>query len=250
MTPPAPPLRPLTLGEILDVSFGLYRSMFLTLLVVGVTVHLVPVMIQTYLQASGRIFLLDLAMLGYWLVAIIMNSLGVAATTSIISEAYLGRRITAGEALRRALPLIWPLLVISLLSSLLVGVGFMLLIVPGVILLSGLLLASVAMVVEHPPRATTAMARSWELSRGYKGQVFGTVLVAFLLLLVPRIAVSTVWGLSGGSKTSLLPVLVSAILEVAVYPYLYTVITLVYYDLRIRKEGFDLDLLAQASEAT
>ena len=94
------------------------------------------------------------------------------------------------------------------------------------------------------------MARSWELSKGYKGQVFGTVLVAFLLLLVPRVAVSTIWGLSGGSRTAILPVVVSAMLEVAVYPYLYTVITLVYYDLRIRKEGFDLDVLAQASEAT
>lgn len=246
----APPLRPLTLGEILDVSFGLYRSMFLTLLVVGVAVHLAPVLIETYLQASGRIFLLDLVNLGYWLVAIIMNSIGVAATTSIISEAYLGRRMSAGEALRRAMPLIWPLLVVSLLSSLLIGIGFMLLIVPGVILLSGLLLSSVAMVVEHPPRATTAMARSWELSKGHKGQVFGTVLVAFLLLLVPRVAVGVIWGLAGGSRTALLPVVVSSILEVAVYPYLYTVITLVYYDLRIRKEGFDLDLLAQASEAT
>lgn len=250
MTSAAPPLRPLTLGEILDVSFGLYRSMFLTLLVVGVAVHLVPVLIETYLQASGRIFLLDLVNLGYWLVAIIMNSIGVAATTSIISEAYLGRRMTAGEALRRAMPLTWPLLVVSLLSSLLIGIGFMLLIVPGVILLSGLLLSSVAMVVEHPPRATAAMARSWELSKGHKGQVFGTVLVAFLLLLVPRIAVGVIWGISGGSRTALLPVVVSSILEVAVYPYLYTVITLVYYDLRIRKEGFDLDLLAQASETT
>jgi hypothetical protein len=250
MTSPAPPLRPLTLGEILDVSFGLYRSMFLTLLVVGVAVHLAPVLIQTYLQASGRIFLLDFVNLGYWLLAVIMNSVGVAATTSIISEAYLGRRISAGEALRRALPLIWPLLVVSLLSSLLIGIGFMLLVVPGVILLSGLLLSSVAMVVEAPPRATTAMARSWELTRGYKGQVFGTVLVAFLLLLVPRVAVSTIWGLSGGSSAALPPLVISSILEVVVYPYLYTVITLVYYDLRIRKEGFDLDLLAQASEAT
>ena len=249
MTSPVPPLRPLTLGEILDVSFGLYRSMFLTLLVVGVAVHLGPVLIQTYLQASGRIFLLDFVNLGYWLLAVIMNSVGVAATTSIISEAYLGRRISAAEALRRALPLIWPLLVVSLLSSLLIGIGFMLLVVPGVILLSGLLLASVAMVVEAPPRATTAMARSWELTRGYKGQVFGAVLVAFLLLLIPRIAVSTLWGLAGGSSSALLPLVTSSILEVMVYPYLYTVLTLVYYDLRIRKEGFDLDLLAQASEA-
>jgi len=249
MTTPVPPLRPLTLGEILDVSFGLYRSMFLTLLVVAVVVHLAPVLLGSYLQTSGRMFFLDPVTLGYWLLAVIMNSVGVAATTSIVSEAYLGRRISAGEALRRALPLVWPLIVVSLLSSLLVGFGFVLLLVPGLILLSGLLLASVAMVVERPPKATTALARSWELTRGFKGQVFGTVLVAFLLLLVPRIAVMTVWALAGGSANATVPEVLGAVLEVAVYPYLYTVITLLYYDLRIKKEGFDLDLLAAASES-
>ncbi len=248
MAAPLPPLRPLTLGEILDVSFGLYRSMFLTLLVVAVAVHLAPVLLGTYLQTSGRMFLFDPATLGYWLLAVIMNSVGVAATTSIVSEAYLGRRMSAGEGLRRALPLVWPLIVISLLSSLLVGFGFLLLFVPGLILLSGLLLASVAMVVEHPPRATAAMARSWQLTSGHKGQVFGTVVVAFLLLLVPRIATLTLWAVAGGSADAALPEVISAVLEVAVYPYLYTVITLLYYDLRIKKEGFDLDLLAAASE--
>ncbi len=248
MTAPVPPLRPLTLGEILDVSFGIYRSMFLTLLVVGVVVHLAPVLLGTYLEASGQMFFLAPVTLGYWALAVIMNSVGVAATTSIVSEAYLGRRMTAGEGLRRALPLVWPLIVVSLLTSLLVGIGFFLLFVPGLILLSGLLLASVAMVVERPERATSAMARSWELTKGYKGQVFGTVVVAFLLLLVPRVAVMTVWAVAGGSATAAVPETVSAVLEVAVYPYLYTVITLLYYDLRIKKEGFDLDLLAAASE--
>jgi hypothetical protein len=250
MATTAPPLRPLTLGEVLDVSFGLYRSMFLTLLVVGVTVHLVPVMIQTYLQARGQLFFLDPLAAVYWLIAVVMNSFGVAATTSVVSEAYLGRRLSAGEAFRRALPLLWPLIVISLLSSVLVGVGFLLLFVPGLILLSGLLLGSVAMVVERPRRATTAMARSWELTRGHKGQVFGTVIVAFVLLLIPRVAVTTIWALTGGGEESLVPTVISSVLEVAVYPYLYTVITLVYYDLRIRKEGYDLDLLAAASEAS
>ncbi len=248
MPPSAPPLRPLSLGEVLDVSFGLYRSMFLTLLTVGVAVHLVPVLLQTYLLASGRVFFLDLIGLAYWLIAVVMNTLGVAATTSIVSEAYLGRQLGAGEGLRRAVPLIWPLFVISLLSSLLIGIGFLLLLVPGLILLSGLLVASVAMVVERPRRPTTAMARSWELTQGYKGQVFGTVVVAFLLLLIPRIAISTLWAVGGGSDSSVVPELASAVIEVGIYPYLYTVITLVYYDLRIRKEGFDLDLLAAASQ--
>ena len=238
---------------MLDVSFGLYRSLFVTLLVVAVIVHVLPTLLGVYLQTSGQIFSLWAVTLAYFLLAAILSSLGVAATTHIVSEAYLGRRISAGEALGRAVSLLWRLIVISVLTWLLVSIGFMLLVVPGVILLSGLLLASVVMVVETPSRATAAMARSWELTRGYRGKVFGTVFLAFLLLMIPGVAVGAIWSVVGGGGAaagppSLVAEVLTAVLQVLVYPYVYTVVTLVYYDLRIRKEGFDLELLAAASQ--
>ena len=246
---PPPPLRPLTLGELLDVSFGLYRSMFVPLLVVAATVHALPTLLGVYLETSEQMFSLWPLTLVNLFLAVVLSSLGVAATTHIVSEAYLGRRIRAGEALGRAVPLMGKLIVISVLTWLLVSIGLMLLIVPGVILLSGLLLSSVAMVVESPRRATTAMARSWELTLGYRGKVFGTVLLAFLLLIVPIAAVEAIWGaVAPPSPSALVPQVLTAVLQVMVYPYVYTVVTLLYYDLRIRKEGFDLELLAGAAE--
>ena len=247
--PVPPPLRPLTLGELLDVSFGLYRSMFFTLLVVAVSVHLIPTLLQVYLQSSAGMYSFWPLTIAVLLLSTILNALGVAATTHVVSEAYLGRRPSAGEALRRAIPLIWRLIVISLLTWLLVGIGLFLLIVPGLILMSGLLLSPVVVVVESPPGATSAMARSWGLSRGYLGKVFGTVLVSFLLLLIPAAAVAGVLGAVGQASpsNSMIAEVLSAVLQVLVYPYVYTVITLVYYDLRVRKEGFDLELLAAAA---
>lgn len=251
MTASVPPLRALTLGELLDVGFGLYRSRFVPLLTIAIVVHILPTLIGVYLQTAEQAFSLWPVTLAYLLVEVILSSLGVAATTNVISDAYLGHDITAGEALRRAVPLLWRLIVISLLTWLLVGIGLILMIVPGFILLSGLLLSSVAMVVERPDRATGAMARSWELTRGDRGKAFGTVLVAFLLLFVPIAAVGGIWQAvtPAASWNSPIPDVVTSILQVLVYPYVYSVTTLLYYDMRIRKEGFDLELLAAAAGA-
>ncbi len=247
--PVSPPLRPLSLGELLDVSFGLYRSMFVTLLVIAVSVHAIPVVLEVFLQASGAMYAFWVLTLASLFLAVVLGTLGIAATTYVVSEAYLGRRMSAGEALTRAVPLIWNLILISFFTSLLVGIGFILLVVPGIILLSGFLLSSVVLVVERPPGPVTAMQRSWQLSVGYKGKVFGTVFLAFLLLSIPGMAIGGIWTVvSSAPSTSPIPQVLTAVVQVLVYPYLYTVITLVYYDLRIRKEGFDLELLAAASQ--
>ena len=57
----------------------------------------------------------------------------------------------------------------------LIGFGFMLVIVPGLMLLAGLVLSTVVAVLEAPPTAIAAMGRSWELTRGFRGKVFLTL---------------------------------------------------------------------------
>jgi hypothetical protein len=37
---------------------------------------------------------------------------------------------------------------------------------------------------------------------------------------------------------------VVGVLQMLLYPLLYCVLTVAYYDLRVRKEGFDLEVLA------
>lgn len=243
----APVLRPLSLGEVLDVAFGLYRSLFAPLLVVAVVCQVIPMALGVYLGASGALFVNIPLSLLYWCLAVILGSLGVAASTFIVSDAYLGRETPATVALGRAMSLLGRLVVISLLSSLLIGVGFMLVFVPGVILLSGLLLSPVVAVLESPPAATAAMGRSWELTRGYRGKVLLTMFVAFLLLLVPSIAIGGAGALIGDEGAVGMVILVlEAVLQVFIYPFVYVVMTVLYYDLRVRKEGFDLELLASS----
>lgn len=250
-----PQLRPLSLGEVLDVSFGLYRSRFATLLVIAVVCRLIPILLAVYFQVEeisvAQIWLRLLASL----VSLVLVAIGVAASTFVVSDAYLGRESSAGSALSRAMPLVGNLIGISILTSLVVGLGLLLLIVPGLVFLAGFLLSPVVAVIEAPPRSRDAMRRSWVLSQGYKGKLLLTMLVAFLLLLIPSLALGMLGGTLGGLAAAesggpqeLFFFVIPLVLQVFVYPFVYVVQTVLYYDVRVRKEGFDLEVLANAMQ--
>ena len=250
MAPPT--LRPLSLGEVLDTAFALYRDRFVPLLVIAVVCRSLPLMLEVYFELTPDTPLLVLLQLLNLILALVLVSVAVAASTFVVSDSYLGRETTAGEALSRSLPHVVTLLGISILTSLVVGVGLLLLLVPGIIFLAGFLLSPVVAVIENPARSADAMTRSWRLSKGFKGKVLLTMLVASLLLVVPIVALAGVGGMLGLSTDEglfgVLFLVIPLVLQVFVYPFVYVVQTVLYYDLRVRKEGFDLEVLADAMQ--
>jgi len=242
-----PVLRPLSLGEVLDVSFGLYRTRFGSLLAVSVACQLVPALLRIYFGSLGTMFENLPLTLAYYTLAIVLSAVGVASSTFIVSEAYLGQETSATAALGRAFAMIGRIITVSMLTSLLIGLGFVLLIVPGVILLTGLILSTVVTVLETPDNSTKAMGRSWELTNGFRGKVFLTMFCVGLMLMVPTVTIGVIWGIVGvatGPVGAVGMEVVTTLLSILVYPFFYVVLTVLYYDLRVRKEGFDLELLA------
>jgi hypothetical protein len=251
----APVLRPLSTGEVLDTSFGLYRALFFPLVTVAVACRTIPVILGAYLQVvSGDS---PMAIFDHWqlavahfILAMLLNVLGVAATTYIVSGAYLGNPIAAGPALLKALRILGPLVLAAFIGSLAIGVGFIVLVIPGVILWSGLVLANAVLALEQPITATDSLGRSWDLTRGFRFKVFVSVLIAVLMFLVPTMIVAVIGGLGSlfGAWSPVVAVVLTGVLQIFVAPFMYVVITVLYYDLRVRKEGFDLDLLATATQ--
>jgi hypothetical protein len=244
MTPPV--LRPLSTGEVLDVSFGLYRSMFAPLVIITLVSRLIPTVLGIYINAVGG----GLEHVGLFaiqgLLSLVLGSLGIAATTFMVAGAYLGNQVTAEAALRSAWRLIGRLILLSLMTSLVIGVGFVLLIVPGFIFLGGLVLSTVVLVLEQPMTAINAMSRSWELSKGFRGKALLTLLVTSLLLLIPTMVAGILAAIAAllGASSQLVILVLAGVLGIFVYPFMYVALTVLYYDLRVRKEGFDLELLA------
>jgi len=252
MAPPT--LRPLSVGEILDVSFTLYRRHFAPLAGVAIVCSGIPVVLNMFIEAAGGMLENLPLVLVYYIVFAALSSVATAATVFIVSESYLGRPIDARAALRRAAPYIGKILLCSMLTALAVGIGFILFVVPGIVLIAGLILAVPAIVIEPRLSSSAALSRSWELTRGSRWRMFGLLLVLVILLYIPIAAIGGLVALfvpgagtmfaRPGASVSVAVVALTGLMQIFIYPLFYCVLTVAYYDLRVRKEGFDLEVLA------
>src|SRR5450759_597473 len=98
-----PVLRPLSTGEVLDVSFGLYRALFVPLLIIALASRAIPAIMGIYLQAVGGVMEHWALGLAQRFVSVFRSAIGVAATTYVVSGAYLGTDVSADDALRQAM---------------------------------------------------------------------------------------------------------------------------------------------------
>lgn len=270
-----PVLRPLSLGEVLDTSFGVYRSLFVPLVSVSVATQAVPLALGVYVEASGGPMVRPGVQLFAVMLSMIFGAVGTAATTFMVAEAYLGGGLTMQQAFHRAVPFLGRLITSSLLialvtfasvlpvaliaamvaatsgsmAPLVIAVGVVAALVVALGVFCSLIVTTPALVLEEMKKATSAMGRSLALTRGRRLRIFCALLVVFLLLVVPTIALSGIAAAAGGvagGAASVLVLVTASILQILVYPFIYVLLTVLYYDLRVRKEGFDLEMLATA----
>ena len=178
-------------------------------------------------------------------------ALAIAACFKAISAAYLGEHAGVAESLRYAVGRLLPLIVAYILVVIIVVIGLVALIIPGIWLAVKLSMVFPAVVFERTgPFA--AIGRSWSLTNGSWWRIFGTLLVVFLITFVLQIVLGGVVGglLAAADSVSELTAaivltLVNLLALALTYPLWASVTSVVYYDLRVRNEGFDLQLLAQ-----
>jgi hypothetical protein len=247
-------LRPLSIGEILDTSFQLYRRHFVAVATIGVLCTAIPLMLDVYIEASGgRMAHLGLALFS-GLLLVVLNSVATAAIVFVVSEGYLGRLVGPSDALRLAAPFVGRLILAQILYSILAFFGFLLFIIPGFIVLVGMSLTAPALVVENLPTSIAALRRSWALTRGARWKMVGIFIPLLLLLVIPMIGVTLIAGVlaalgglavgNEGVFAGILGAALAGLIQMLVYPLFNCALTVAYYDQRIRKEGFDLELLA------
>jgi len=114
--------------------------------------------------------------------------------------------------------------------------------------LSGYAVTTPVVVLEELPSSFDAFGRSWDLTRSFKLKVFGLWIVAWLLTwLIPAVFFSAIGYYVGlhAPGWQLPLTIVNAVVNIALAGALPCVYTMMYYDLRMRREGFDLQLLGQ-----
>jgi uncharacterized membrane protein len=236
-------LRAMSVGEILDAAFTIYRERFGPLIGISIVFLGLSTLLNVYVELAGGV----IAHPGLWLVALLVASVGwlpaAAGIVWVISETVLGREPELGASVRLGLRRMGRLFIAGLAMYILVFLGFVALFIPGVIVACGYSVVVQVVVLEDLASPTDALGRSWALTKGYKGKAFGLALALIAIFSVPFIA--------GGMVAAFVPALETVIgvaaqvLSFVVTPLFACVFTLFYYDLRVRQEGFDLDHLSR-----
>lgn len=256
-----PRFEAMTSGALLDRMFRLYGENF-TLLLGIVAVSYAPIFgLQLVAQAVGLSLkgfagplIMALASFGVLLlILLVAYPLAEGAATYAISQRYLGRSVTIGQAYRRSCARWGTLLNAQVSVGLRVLGGTLLLIVPGILCALSYMTTIPAVMLEGG-KARVSMKRSWELTQGGRGKVLGVMIVAGVLQWIPGLAVMLLLGLVVDRQSAAGQLLVQVLGNLAslvVLPLGVIGPLLLYYDFRIRKEGFDLEMLGQAlSEPT
>jgi hypothetical protein len=253
-------LRPLTLGEILDRTFSLYRGHFLLFLgiagipqILVLAVQLPQMALQQYFPGRFGLFNLNgIAIeLAIGVVSVVAYLFSQGGTVIAISEIYLGRGMTIAEALQRVRGNLGILFGVATLNGLAILGASLLFVIPGIYVACRLLVSVPAALIEdRGPR--DSLSRSWELTGGYAGRAFMMFLLFFAialaanLLFVSPFSIGIATALKEPSALwfwmvlSQIGALAAAILT---QPILLIATAIFYYDLRVRKEAFDLQLM-------
>ena len=256
-------LRPLGVGEQLDAAFKIYRRRFKTL-VLCVLVPVVPISIlSTLVTAStdenafdptATTTEFDGAMLGgtvvTTLLTVLLALLATGACTRAVAADYLGEKVSWKESLGFAARKLLPLVALSILVVLASMLGLVALLIGAVYVAIRLVVSAPALLIEDAG-VTGAMRRSWTLVKDNWWRTFGIVFVSSLLVAVISglLAGLLLAPLFAGSENELLvasSITLGSILSNALtLPLQAAVLTVLYFDLRVRNEGFDLQLLAR-----
>jgi hypothetical protein len=258
-------LRPLRVGEILDAGIKIYARHARTLM--GITaVVVVP------FQAISAVILLsavsnasEVPRSGFGvgsrhatstganailsITAILIDVVTVAACVKAVSDLYLGQptgvKPSLRFAVRRALPLLW----LQVLILVLLAIAFVALVVPGIYLYAAWSVATPVLLIDDR-RGWQALRRSRALVRGRWWPTAGVLIIASLITAIVGGAIQALLigvFLTGSSLfvNVLLVSLAAAVSAVLTRPFSAAVRTVLYYDLRVRHEGYDIELLAE-----
>ena len=256
-------LRPMTLGEVLDRTFKLYRSNFwlfagiiavpfLVLLVINIGVAGLGIgtgrAVAGGLPSPGLLAGMIGGGLTFGLLYLFLLGAAQAATVFAVSDLYLGRPTGLRECYKRVGAKAIRVILILILTGLTVMVGFLLLIIPGFILMCRTAIAVPVSMLEDT-KSIRSIERSMELTKGYSGQVFIIFLMVWVLTWIVAMIFQTPFALLIQTQhtvsfgTLLLQHLSSFISQVLVGPIATIAFSLMYYNLRVRKEAFDIQHL-------
>ncbi|HET6454241.1 MAG TPA: hypothetical protein VMX94_12110 [Armatimonadota bacterium] len=238
-------LKPLSLVGLLDEMFDIYKGNCLLFMGIAALIQL-PVSLAAYaIGGEYTYFLSAFAMFP-------ITFITLAAATWAVSQIYLGSRVTILGAYKNVLRRAWPFVGTMLVTSLLIWFGFMLLIIPGIYFAVWYAFVSEVFIIEGLAWGN-ARKRSKALASGEYNRIVLLAILAWILAFVVKMGLTSLVGIlvggdeavMSGGLNGMLYGLSSALSQALTLPFSVIAFVLLYYDIRVRREGFDIQMLAQ-----
>jgi hypothetical protein len=210
-------------------AWGLYKAHWQHLLAFSFAVYVAVALIGALLAAT----LTWLGVILAALVSLVALFWLQASLVKAVDDVRDGRAdLSLGETFSAARAHLTAVLVAGILAAIGITIGLVLLIVPGLILLTWWCLIVPTIVLENRS-AGESFSRSRELVRGYAWSVFGVILLVVLLLIGFQIVLSIILTPLADWLQSFVSQIVSGTLTA---PFTAIVLTLLYFRLRGAKE--------------
>jgi len=252
----------MSVGRVLQRAFSAITFNPAVILGLSLVVGALPTVIMTYvfyqigvgapqpMQPGGASFNSALGAIALSTVlTLVISALVQGALTRAAVSANEGVRASFGESLATGIRVILPLIGLSLLYAFAVGIGFLLLLIPGIILILMWAVAVPALVVERGG-ILESLSRSAELTKGSRWKILGLFCVLgvsyWLLSFVIGLVGLGVYGSAGPAGQLTITSLIGSAIVGMIFNALWgTIQPSLYVELRRAKEGDSVDNLEQ-----
>ncbi len=208
-------------GSVIGRAWAIYKTQFGTLIVAAAIVGLINLVATLLLGPFAGV------------ISLIVSLFFVGAVVHLVRDLEDGRRDEELSSLFAGVgPVFWQLLAVAILAGIGIAIGLVLLIIPGLILITIWAVVVPAVVLEKPG-VFAAFGRSRELVRGHGWPVFGTLVVTWLITIGVAIVGGIIVAALGGAD--IIQAIVNWLLSAALLPITALVISVLYFRLKAAK---------------
>ncbi len=215
--------RSIDIGSVISRVFSTYVDQASVLLPAAAVVFVGVGIISALLVVIAPV----LAFLAF-IVILVGTTLFTGMVVELVADVQDGRRdATVGQLLQAARPVIGKLILVGIVAGIGIAIGFILIIIPGLILITIWSVAAPVIVLERPP-GLGALGRSRELVRGNGWQVFGVIVVLVIGVGIVASIIEAI-GDAGGTGVG---IVVRVIVQILTAPLSALAAAVLYFELR------------------
>ena len=231
------------LADVFSKALSIYGRRFGPFIVLTVIAQ-IPQYLTTFAIGTPGSF--DAGRAVSVLVNLVCSSIASGTIIYGVVQELRGRVFSLADSIQIVLRRLLPMIGVAIYTSIVIGFASIFLLVPGLMYACMYYVSTPACVVEQTG-VFESVSRSAFLTKGYRWQVFGVFLLILLIfagVVILATIVALVFRLTGGVGQVIATRAAGAVAGTVVSAFNGVIVGVFYYQLRVAKEGVDIDKIA------